>query len=642
MSLPAKYAELFATESRDHLAEIEHALTALEASPGARLPVDALFRSVHTLKGMSGMMGYSAVTSLAHAIETRLASLREAQDEPDADVIALLFDAADALARAIEVEAHGAVTTSALDVDSLVSRLTPRRSTPSPAGGVVRMDGPGVHLEIVLEPETPLPGARAQIIARALASIGDVHDLTPPVEAMDDPSFTGTFQLRLVTHETAESWDAVARSCGYVAQVNRLSFSGAPRATAARVEGDGTHQAEQAAAVAGSPLQRYVRVDLRRLDGLMNLVGELVILRGQLHSLATPHQDAALNDALGRAGRLIQEIQDGVLGSRMVPVWQVFDRFPRMVRDAARALNKEASLTIEGRDIELDRALLERVSEPLVHLIRNAVDHGIESPDERRAAGKAPAGRITISARRERSAVIIEMRDDGRGVDRDRVLAVAKERGLVREDSEDLSDEQLLRLIARPGFSTSAVVTDLSGRGVGIDAVVNGVRAVGGVVDFFTERGKGTRFTLRLPVTLAVIPALIAELGDEHFCLPLTHVSETVQIRRGQLCSVRGRAAFALRDEVLPFYTLRSLLGLESRDLSGCQIVIVEAMDRRAAVAVDRLVGQREVVVKSFESVRHGLACFSGATILDDGRAALILDVGGLLQGEPNARLTDT
>ncbi len=638
MSLPAKYAELFATESRDHLAEIEHALTALESAPGARLPVDALFRSVHTLKGMSGMMGYSAVTTLAHAIETRLAALREAEDEPDAEVITLLFDAADALARAIEVEAHGAVTTSVLDVDSLVARLTPRQSVPTDVPGPTRAEGPGVQLEIVLEADTPLPGARAQIIARALASIGEVHDVTPSVEAMEDAAFSGTFQLRLITTEAAESWDAVARSCGYVAQVNRLSYSGISRPR--QSVDDVSPTAEPPAG--GSPLQRYVRVDLRRLDGLMNLVGELVILRGQLHSLATPHQDAALNDALGRAGRLIQEIQDGVLGSRMVPVWQVFDRFPRMVRDAARALRKDAALTIEGRDIELDRALLERIAEPLVHLLRNAVDHGIEMPEDRVAAGKSAVGKLTISARRERSAVTIEVRDDGRGVDRARVLRVAREKALVHGDAEDLSDEQVLRLISRPGFSTANEVTDLSGRGVGIDAVVNGVRAVGGVVDFASESGRGTRFTLRLPVTLAIIPALIAELGEDHYCLPLTHVSETVQVERGQLCSVRGRPAFVLRDEVLPFYTLRTLLGLESRDVRGCQIVIVEAMERRAAVAVDRLVGQREVVVKSFENVRSGLACFSGATILDDGRAALILDVGGLLQGDPNARLAHT
>jgi two-component system chemotaxis sensor kinase CheA len=315
----------------------------------------------------------------------------------------------------------------------------------------------------------------------------------------------------------------------------------------------------------------------------------------------------------------------------------VFDRFPRVVRDAARGTGKQVDFLIEGKDIELDRSMLDEIGEPIVHLLRNAVDHGIESPDARIAAGKPPAGRLQLSAVRDRSAVVIRVTDDGRGIDRDKVLSKAKANGLVDPAKTDLTDDELFRLVARPGFSTADKVTDLSGRGVGIDAVYTRVRSLGGAVDMRSTPGQGTVVTLRLPLTLAIVRALLAKVNDEVYAVPLTHVSETVELLPEVRRTLRGKEVLVLRDDVLPLLRLRELVGLPPRDddADGLrhleQVVVIDLADRRAGLVVDDLTGQQEIVVKQFDAVRDGLSIFGGATILGDGSPALIVDVSSLL-----------
>ena len=620
-----KYAELFAIESRDNLTAMEHALLDLEADPAARPPLDALFRSVHTLKGMSGVMGYVAVTELAHATESLLARIRAGDETLGIDAISTLFEAADSLARAVAVAGDG--QGSALDIGPLLARLTaskeeraaapPEDQTPTPAG---------TPFAIVLEPDTPLPGARAQIIVDKLRAIGQLYGTVPGSAALARNDFDGRFVVYLDTHEDDDTVAHLVRSAGYVQDVRVRRSSVAMSATPAPKTVDDAWSTQDLKA----PLQRYARIELRRLDHMTNLVGELVTVRGRLQTLAAAHRDASLEDIVAKSSRLIGELHDAVLGSRMVPVWQVFDRFPRVVRDAARMVGKDAALVLEGREIELDRTLLEQVAEPLVHLLRNAVDHGIETAERRVAAGKPAVGRVKLVARRERSAVVISVLDDGRGVDRAKILCKARDLGWVSAETDDLSDDDVLRLISRPGFSTAERVSDVSGRGVGIDAVIAKVRALGGTVAFSSSEGRGTAFDLRLPVTLAIIPAIIAFAGDEAYALPLTHITETVQPAAGTLARVRGKPVFVLRGQVLPLYSLRLLTGGTGRDAEVQQIVILEIADRRAAVLVDRLAGQQDIVVKTFDPVK-GSAAFSGAAILSDGTAALILDLGGLL-----------
>ena len=356
-----------------------------------------------------------------------------------------------------------------------------------------------------------------------------------------------------------------------------------------------------------------------------------MITRGRLQQLAATINDPALTETVTQASRLVADFQDGIMTSRMVPVWQVFDRFPRVVRDAARALGKQVDFVVEGQEIELDRSLLDEIGDPVVHLLRNAIDHGLEMPDERREAGKPPTGRLMLTAARDRSAVVIRVTDDGTGIDRDRVLARAHEMGLIESGRSDLTDDEVVRLIARPGFSTAKQVTDLSGRGVGIDAVHTRVRALGGTVDIRSTKGRGTSITVRLPVTLAIVRALLARVGDETYAIPMTHVNETAHLELNTIRQVKGKDVLVLRNDVLPLLHLRDVVHLPKRDAGGGQVVVLEVADRRAGMVVDELTGQQEIVIKPFDAVKDGLSVFSGATILGDGVPALILDVSSLL-----------
>jgi len=309
----------------------------------------------------------------------------------------------------------------------------------------------------------------------------------------------------------------------------------------------------------------------------------------------------------------------------------VFDRFPRLVRDSSRALGKQIEFTIEGKEIELDRSMLDEIGDPVVHLLRNAIDHGFETPSERVAAGKPPAGKLVLSAARERSSITVRVSDDGRGIDRDRVLNKARNLGLVDTGRSELSDDDLIKIISRPGFSTAERITDISGRGVGIDAVHARIRSLGGSVEIRSVPGRGTTVTLRLPLTLAILRALLVRVDGDTFAVPMTHVNETVELEASALKSVKGHEVLMLRDDVLPLVRFRSLLGLAADGARMPQVIVLEVGERRAGLVVDELAGQRDIVVKQFDAVRNAAALFSGATILGDGAPALIVDVGSLL-----------
>jgi two-component system chemotaxis sensor kinase CheA len=481
---------------------------------------------------------------------------------------------------------------------------------------------------VTLSRDAPLRGARAMIVLQRARSLGHVVSVVPEERALAEDAFEHTFAFRLKTNASQDLIADTLRAAGHVESVRVVREPHAADPAAASI--DRADSAWSAGALK-SPLQRYVRIDLRRLDALMNLMGELVIARGRLDQSVAAHNDLTLQDAAGAVSRLIGEMQTGILSSRMVPVWQVFDRFPRVVRDAARSLGKELDFTVEGREIELDRALLDQIGDPLVHLLRNAIDHGIEDPDHRVAAGKERTGKLILSASRDRSSVVIRVTDDGRGIDRTRMLARGQSEGILDPARTELSDEDLLKIIARPGFSTAERVTTLSGRGVGVDAVVSRVRSIGGSVELRSTLGKGTSITIRLPVTLAIIQALLARVGDETYALPLTHVRETLQLTPSVIKRVRGTEVLVLRDEVLPLLSLRQIVELPVRDPEGSQVVVLEVADRRAGLVVDQLRGQQEIVVKPIDGARGAASFFSGATILGDGVPALILEATSLL-----------
>jgi two-component system chemotaxis sensor kinase CheA len=500
----SRYVDLFLSEGREHVAELNGALTELEQTPASADAIAAAFRAVHSIKGMAAAMGYDGVVERASSLESSLDRVRRGDEPVTPPLLEHLVDETDVIAREIE----NAVT----------------QPPASPAG----------------EPVAPVSAKR-----------------TAPT---------------------------------------------------------------------------HVRVRASRLDSLMNIVGEVEIARGRLARVLRGVPDPEVSAAFDAASRLLDELREQVIGARMVPVGQVFERFPRLVRETARSLGKEVDFTLDGAEIELDRSILDQIGDPVMHLLRNALDHGLEPETERAAAGKPARGRLTLSAQRESGYVLIRVADDGRGIDRDRVLERAREAGIAPADATSLDDIELLRILAHPGFSTASAVTAISGRGVGLDVVDAAVRVLGGAIEIRTVRGRGTAITLRLPLSIAIVRALIARVGDEMFAIPFTHVQETLRLEP-PLAALRGGewSETEIAGVKARVVILRRLFGLAPRIAEQMQGVSVLARGRRAALVVDGFVGQQDVVVKRFDPPRGGVSMFAGATLLGDGSAALILDVNSLI-----------
>jgi two-component system, chemotaxis family, sensor kinase CheA len=646
----SQYAELFLAESREHLSACNQLLLEWERSPASPAPVGGLFRAVHTVKGMAATMGYGRVADLAHRTENLLDLLRRGSQPATDELLQLLFRARDALERAVELsvvgreeqlnvaevvadldraaaQVAGGATGRATPVAPLPSSAPVPAPAPAPAAPAAPAPAPpsppraaGRLIQVTLRPEAQLKGGRGLLVIKKAQALGAVSNVTPSATAFEAEEFDGRFSFRLDSAAAAEEIERAVRAAGDVEHVTVGEGPAGPAAAGG--------PAELAAEPATS---RHIRVDLRRLDGLMDLIGELVTARGRLNQLAAERRDPAIDDVAIQVSRLSSDLQAEIIQARMTPVWQVFDRFPRLVRDLARELGKQVAFRVEGKEIELDRTILDELGDPLLHLLRNAVDHGVEPPAERRKRGKPAEGEIVLSAVRERASVAISVTDDGRGIDRARILERAKRDGVVDPHADALSDDQLLRVLARPGFSTADAVTSVSGRGVGIDVAVTRIRALGGSVDLRSEQGKGTTFVLRLPVTLAIVRAIIAGVGRERYALPLTYVAETVEFGTQTTTTVEGREAIVLRNRVVPLVHLRRLLGVAGDPPPRSPVIVLELGERRTGVVVDGMLGQHEIVVKGFDAPRGMLPVFSGATIMGDGIPALILDAGGLL-----------
>lgn len=667
----ARYADLFRIEAREHLAELDSALLALEQGAADALggtsadarslrerdeQIATLFRGTHTIKGMAAAMGYLAVERVSHAMESLLDRARSGSISLTADVLALLLDGTDLLAKAVADTAQGIDEPDRPAVRALLERLdrvTHRDEPPASDdvyASVVAVDngvllgsagfedvvGAGAHsaqqearrpspaalprrVEIRLSPDCPLKGVRAMLVLAALGRIGSVRDVQPPQESWHDEGFDGAFSVSVDAASGDADIESAARSAGDVARVDIRALE---------------HRVPDAA-----PREsvRQVRIDLRRLDSLLDLVGELVITRDRLLRVAEAAAENGADRAIVRAAsdtaRLVSALQEEVLGARMVPVAQTFDRFPRLVRDIARDLGKDVQFVTEGQDIEMDRALLDAVGDPIMHLLRNALDHGLEDPETRRAAGKPPTGRLVLRAARDRASVVIQVEDNGRGIDRGAVMRRALEKGLLK-DIEDLDahldDDRLLQTLAHSGLSTAQSVTKISGRGVGVDVVATRVRALGGLLSLETIDGVGTVFTMRLPTTLAITRALLVRVADATYAIPGAHVVEALEYDAGMRMHRHGEERALIRSQALPVLRLRQRFGYPPGEGEG-YVAVVEASGRRCALFVDALVAQQDVVVKPFDAVRGGAPWFSGATVLGDGTPSLIVDLGSLI-----------
>src|SRR3954451_7712951 len=617
----SKYATLFVAESREHLKACNSSLLEWEKEPVAVEPVDRLFRAIHTIKGMAATMGYSAVAQLAHGIENLLEGLRKGRLQASAGIFQLLFRAIDNLGKAVEAPAAGteeppdaallAELDRAAEADRVAGPAAPAGDGPTPARRVT--DAPRSRpIQVTIRPGAVMRGARGALVLRRAETLGAVNTIRPPLAEFERDDFDGRFSFCLQTRSPDSEITAALQAVGDVETIEIVE------APAAGVD-------SQAAA------NRQIRVDLRRLDLLMKQVGELVVAKNRLGALATESRNPVLMEVSERVNRLVSSMQGEVLASRMTPVGEVFERFPRLVRDLSRELGKQIRFDTEGDEIEMDRSILDEIGEPLVHLIRNAADHGIESPADRVAAGKNPEGRILISAARERNTVAIRVTDDGRGIDRQKILAKLRREGAAPE-TEILTDDLLIRVLARPGFSTAQQVSGVSGRGVGVDVVMTRVRALGGTLEVRSEVGRGTTFLIRVPLTLAIVRALLADAGGERYAVPLAYVAETVEFDPRAVTALRSREALVVREQVIPTVHLRDLVASGGRPVPPRRpTVILEVGERRTALVVDALLGQQDIVVAPFDAPRGMPPYVGGATILADGAPALILDAAALL-----------
>jgi two-component system chemotaxis sensor kinase CheA len=648
----AQYLPMFMAEAREHLQELNLAVVRVEETPDDRETVDEIFRIAHSLKGMSATMGFEGMASLTHNMEDVFELLKQRRGGLDRAAIDVLLECLDALEAAVDsIEADG---TEHLDPAALNDRLqalvrapeaeaeqAADAGAPDPAVLAAAASATGtrvVHLTVNLSDDTLMPAVRAYMV---LAALGEHGELAASVPHHDDvESFDGrVVEAWLASEHEDEAVLTTVRAVPDVAEATAAEFDATAAAPLAEpvaaeprpVVAEEPVVAEPIAAEAERPAAHKkgaatVRVDAERLDQLMHAMGELVVHRTLVESLAAHADVPGLSQAMQELTRSSQALQAMVMQVRMIPVDAVFMRFPRLVRDLSSKLSKDVELKLVGKDTELDRTVVESLGDPLVHLIRNSLDHGLEPPEERVAAGKPTTGTLEISARHAGGNVVIEVRDDGRGIDPVKVGKRAVERGLITaEAAEALDGKGAAELLFLAGFSTAEVTSDISGRGVGMDAVRTMIRELGGEVTLTSELGQGTMAQIRLPLTLAIMAALLVEAGGQPFAIPLDRIERTLRLADQTVRSVAGQRMLVLRDGVLPLLDgAKALGGAPATDADHA--VIVRGQDRRLALAVTRLVGQRELVTRPLPSDVADRAAVSGGAVLSDGRIALIVD----------------
>ena len=656
----SQYLSMFLAEAREHLQQLNLAVVRIEENPKDRETVDEIFRIAHSFKGMSATMGFASIAALTHQMEDVFELLRQRRGGLDRKAIDVLLECLDALEGAVAgIEEDGA---EKLDADDLIEQLKklvrPRRQDQQPvdadAAPAAEVAAPAtlpalesagrrvVRVTVTLAPDSLMPGVRAYQALAALGDHGDVLRSEPELDALE--GFDGrTVKIWVETDHPAEAVEQSALTVTDVAaaevreeeeeetQPAAPAVAPAPAAAASTEPQPAAAKAPARAAGHGNT----VRIDATRLDELMHLMGELVVHRTRVESLASEADVPDLAHAMQDLTRSSQALQAMVMQVRMIPVEAVFLRFPRLVRDISSKLGKQVELTLTGQDTELDRTVVEALGDPIVHLVRNSLDHGLEPPDERAHAGKPPTGSIEISARHAGGNVVISVTDDGRGVDPERIARRAAERGLIPADAVASVDAQrAIELLFEPGFSTNDVTNDLSGRGVGMDAVRAAVRGLGGEVLMTSELGHGTTAQIRLPLTLAIMSALLVEAGGVPFAVPLDRVERTLGLEEYPIRSVAGQKMLVLRDGALPLLDAATALGYDSPgDCSHA--VIVRAHDHRVALAVDRLIGQRELVTRPLPREIGETAALSGGAVLSNGEIALIVDCDAVARRQP-------
>ena len=638
--------EAFRIEAGELLDGTEQALLDLSHDLGSRDLIDTVFRGMHTLKGSGAMFGFDALAGFTHHCETAFDLIRKGLVPATAELVAATLSAMDHMRALLDNVDGAADIAGAAILTRLQDALGAASAGASPApDGNAEQTG-GWHVRFRLAPEVMTNGTNPLILLDELRDLG-ARNIVPDfsgVPALDEldpaqcliawdmdlPPTASRGEIEDVFIFVLDDTELVIEPRDEVPQTADLAAPAA--APAAATGADDTPPAgEQAGPRAERSRSESVRVPAERLDLLMDRVGELVIVQSRLAQLAGngvngPAGELALRSISEEVERLANELRDTMMVLRMVPIATLFGRFRRLVHDLARETGKSIELDTDGEGTEIDKTVSERLADPIVHLIRNACDHGLEGEDERLAAGKAPSGRIRLSAQQAGGEVLITISDDGRGINRERVRAKAEANGLIHQ-GQVLSDNELLQMIFQPGFSTAAQITNLSGRGVGMDVVKRTIEALRGHIDVTSEAGRGSVITLRIPLTLAIIDGLLVRVGEGKYVIPLAAVEECLELSLEEDIRCRSRSMIQLRERLVPFLRMRDLFVTGTRPDPFQKIVVIATGGERVGLVVDQIIGSHQTVIKSMPLLHRGVASFSGATILGDGGVALILDV---------------
>ncbi len=656
---------VFLTEAAELLEQIEIGLLDLTHRLDDKDQIDAVFRGLHTLKGSGAMFGFDALAAFTHHCETAFDRVRKGDVPATQELVAAVLAAQDHMRALIEtphgdhedtsstllVLLHAAVNGS--DNATVVSSAKPEAPAPARQDG---SDRAGWTIRFRLPPNAMANGTNPLGLLDELRDLGDCRitvDRTklPPLDSLNPSDIHLGWTVELLTDadraaiedvfifvmdEMELSIEPILRETKLAVEIaddtTREAASAPAVETAAKATTPAAAPAPQAAATdhKQAKASENVRVPAERLDELMDRVGELVIAQSRLSQLADASIEIQLRAVSEDIERLSGELRDTMMVLRMMPVASLFGRFRRLVHDLSRETGKVIELETEGETTEVDKTVIDRLADPLVHLVRNSIDHGLETPDERRAAGKPEAGHVRLSARQSGGEVIITVKDDGRGINRERVRAKAESSGLIQPGAS-LSDQELLQLIFQPGFSTAQQITNLSGRGVGMDVVKKTVEALRGAIEVTSTPGNGSEIALRIPLTLAIIDGLLVRVGAGAYVIPLSAVEECLELSpEGDLRS-RGRSFISLRDSLVPFIRLRELFNTRTQPDPFQKIVVISTGSERVGLVVDQIIGDHQTVIKSLSKLHHDVATFSGATILGDGSVALILDVAHLV-----------
>ena len=675
----SQYMGMFLEESMDNLQTLNEALLDLEQEPDNIDKVNEIFRVAHTIRGMAATMGFSNIAELTHKMEDVLSKFREGKLQVSRNVVTVLFECLDTLERMVSNIEEG--NDGEVEIENIMKSLenvgnekisinkqeemTEEYDTNK--GNEVSKDSinivlneydlsvlrqakqngfNGVNVEITLREDTLLKSARAFLIVQELETQGEILKSFPSTEDIENEQFDTELIFVLITTKSKEEIEEITNNISEVRKVvtSYVSIEDVHPNEESTVQDEIVSELEKIHIkdnISSNKVEKQdkkkdnnkkahqsVRVDLQRIDKLMNMVSELVIYRTRLEQIVINDKSQELIETLEQVERTTSDLQDLVMKIRMLPLEVVFNRFPRMIRDLSVELKKEINFIIEGSETELDRTVIDEIGEPLIHLLRNAADHGIETKEERIAKGKNPVGTIRLVAYQEGTKALIKVTDDGAGINLEKVKAKAEKVGI---NTDGLSDNDIRNLIFAQGFSTNTVVTDISGRGVGMDVVKTKISSLGGTVDVVSEEGKGSNFIIKLPLTLQIIQALLVKVGNETLAISLGFIDRVIDYKEENVKKTNGEEVIVYRDSIIPLIRLNDRLGIENKESKKKFIIIVKVGEKTVGLLVDSLFGQQEIVIKPLGKTLKSLKEYIGATILGNGLVTLILDVAALI-----------